>query len=421
MKFKLKYIPSNVFLVGGSVRDYLLKKNINDYDFVLKTDKEKFMFEAETFINRNFNKKGFLIGKFSPPTMRTVLRGKEVIDITLMSGDFEEDALRRDFTINSLYLNLHKNSIIDPLNGMKDIRRKKIKLSSDNAFVDDPLRMLRAVRLMGQLNNFTMEKSTYEKICYHKKLINRVAVERIREEIEKIFLSEKRYVLIKHLQKTELLFDIFPELKLIKDLPQREVHKYDVLNHSINILKFIPENSDEYDKKIYCYVALFHDLGKYDTSYRHSEFSVRYAKSILSRMKLPKKETKLILQLIENHMRILQISLNNVKENTLKKLVFNYYNILDFLTSFVLMESNTKKKSGKELLNICNKLKILKDDFLKRKKEIDSLVTGNDLVELGVEGEKIGRLLEKIKFIIYRDNISSKKEALRLLKRVMQN
>ncbi len=419
LKLKLKYIPSNVFLVGGSVRDFLLKKSINDYDFVLKTDEEKFIFEASTFIKRNFNKKGFLIGKFYPPTMRTVLRGKEVIDITLMAGDFEQDALRRDFTVNSLYLNLHNEAIIDPLEGKESIRSKKIKLSSDNAFVDDPLRMLRAVRLMGQLENFTLEKRTYEKMVFHKKLIKNVAVERIREELEKIFLSDERYVLIKHLQKTGILFEIFPELILIKDLPQKEVHKYDVLNHSINILKFIPSDTDEYGKKIYSYVALFHDIGKYDTSYRHSEFSVRYAKSILSRLKFPKKETKLILQLIENHMRILQISLNNVKENTLKKLVFNYYDILDFLICFVLMESNTKNKSNEELFKICNKLKLLKEDFLKKKKGIDTLVTGKDLIELGIEGEKIGKLLEKIKFIIYRDNISSKEEALKLLKGVI--
>ena len=238
----LKYIPENIFLVGGTVRDFLLEKKINDFDFVLKTHENDFQDDASKFLKKNFNKTGFLIGKVYPPTMRVVLRTGEHIDITLMIGDFREDALRRDFTINAIYSDLNFKRIIDPLNGKHDIVNKKIRITSDKSFSDDPLRLLRAVRFLGQLDDFTISKDTYNQILNNKKLIIKVSVERIREELEKIFLTEKRFILLKHLQKTGLLFEIFPEMKLINGLEQKKFHKYDTLNHSLNILKYIKDN-----------------------------------------------------------------------------------------------------------------------------------------------------------------------------------
>ena len=416
---KLKFIPSNIFLVGGSVRDFLLKRKINDYDFVLKTSLENFHSESRTFFKKNFNKHGFLIGKTFPPTMRGVLDTGEKVDITLMQNDFEEDALRRDFTINSLYYDLNYDKIIDHLNGIKDIEERKIKISSESSFRDDPLRLLRAFRLLGQLTKFSICKSTYLNLLEHAGLIQNVAVERVREELEKIFIIEKRYVFLKYLLKTKLLFFLFPELKRLEGLQQKCVHKFDVLNHSLNILKFIPDKSSDFEKKIYSYVALFHDLGKYDASYCHEEFSVKYTKEIVARLKMEKAVSRLIINIVKNHMKILHISLNKVNENTLKKLVFEHYDILDYLIQFVIMESNTKVGSNDKIYFICEKLRAMKNDFLKKKKNIDNLVTGNDVVAMGIKGEQIGKLLNKIRFIIYRDNIDSKETALKILKGLM--
>jgi tRNA nucleotidyltransferase/poly(A) polymerase len=416
---KLNYIPSDIFLVGGSVRDFLLKKKINDYDFVLKTNEWDFLDKARDFLGKNFNKNGFLIGKVFPPTIRAVLENGTVVDITLMQEDFYEDALRRDFTINSLFFDLKSEKIIDPLNGAKDIFSGKIKITTKNSFIDDPLRMLRGIRLLGQLNGFTLDKATYMLIKHCKTLIKNVAAERVRDEIEKIFLFKKRFFLLKYLLTTELLFEIFPEMKLIENLPQRDVHMFDVLNHSLNILRFIPDYENAFNKKIYCYTALFHDIGKFDDMHRHTEFSVKYSRKILSRLKFPKKSFKLILSVIENHMKILQISLNKVKEDTLKKFVFQHYEIMDYLINFTLMETKTKKRTDDNIFYVCQRLKFLKEDFQKKKNFIYSLITGKDLIESGIRGERIGELIGKIRFLIYRDNIKTKEEALRILKGLM--
>ncbi len=412
---ELKFTPDNIYLVGGSVRDYLLKKKVNDYDFVISCSKEDFENQAQTFLKKNFNKKGFLIGKQFPPTMRVVINKKTYIDVTLMCGNINEDAVRRDFTINALYLNLKNKNIVDPLSGKIDLKNKVIKCCSEKSFDNDPLRLLRAFRISGQLH-FKLNKETYINIVRKKALIHKVATERIREEIEKIFLLDNRFIIIKHLEKSGLLFEIFPELKEIKGLEQKKFHKFDVLNHSLNILKYIPENICEFEKIVYCYTALFHDLGKSKTNYMHTKFSSEISKAIFKRLKLPIKMQKVLINIIENHMKILQISLNNVKENTLKKLVFNHWEIIPYLVNFAKFEAKTKNIVEPEYYMVCDKLVTLYNDFLVKKDFIFNLVTGKEILDSGVkQGKMVGELLEKIRFYIFRDNITSKNDALKLL------
>jgi len=412
----LKFTPENIFLVGGSVRDYILNKKINDYDFVIYCDDNDFEIKAKEFIKENFNKNGFLIGKQFPPTMRAVVNNNIYVDVTLMCGDIENDALRRDFTINSLYMKLDNHTIIDPLNGKKDLKNKVIKLCSEQSFDNDPLRMLRAIRLAGQLK-FKIDKTCYKQIIFKKNLIKNIAVERIRDEIEKVFVLKNRYILIKYFEKTGILFEIFPELLYIKGLPQKKFHRFDVLNHSFNILKYIPENISNYDKLIYCYTALFHDLGKSKTTYLHTKFSSEIAGQIFKRLKLPIKLNKILLEIIENHMKILQISLNNIKESTLKRFVFEHWEIIPYLVNFAKFEAYTKSIVEPQYYVVCDKLLNLQKEFLNKKELIFNLITGKDVLTLQIaEGELVGKLLKQIRFHIFKDNITSKKEAMKVLK-----
>jgi len=412
----LKFTPKNIYLVGGSVRDYILQKSINDYDFVIKCAENKFQKEAQLFFKKNFNKKGFLIGKQFPPTLRTVINKKDYIDITLMCGTIEEDALRRDFTINALYMGLDNNEIIDPLHGKKDLEKKLIKLCSNKSFDNDPIRMLRAIRLAGQLC-FKLHKKCFIEIVSKKSLIKKAAVERVRDEIEKIFINPKRYILIKWLEKTGLIFEIFPELLKIKGLAQKKFHKFDVLNHSFNILQYIPEDLNNFDKIIYCYAALFHDLGKSETNYMHTEFSAEIADNIFKRLKLPHRLHKILIELIKNHMKILQISLNNIKDKTLKKIVFEHSEIIPYMVNFARFEAKTKNIVQPEYYIVCEKLINFHREFENRKEFIFNVITGKDIIAQGVkQGEIIGKLLKNVRFHIFRDNITTKDEAFKILK-----
>ncbi|HEX67680.1 MAG TPA: HD domain-containing protein [bacterium] len=308
---------AEVYLVGGSVRDLLLKREINDYDFATPLPPEKVIeiFRKEGIttypIGIEFGTVGVVIGE--KEVQITTFRRKEKYPPSSrkpeveFGGTIEEDLARRDFTINSMAIT-PQGELIDPFNGKEDLRRGILRtpLSPDISFTDDPLRMLRCFRFQSQLG-FTIEENTYGAIRKHAFRIMFLSPERIQMEMDKLLLGDYVEKALKGLMETRLISFFLHELVPLENLHQSiELHHKDVWNHTISVVKNTPK------VLLYRWTALLHDIAKpYVRSvengkihfYRHEELGARISFYILSRLKYPKDFIKKVCFLVSKHMR----------------------------------------------------------------------------------------------------------------------
>ena len=192
-----------IFFVGGCVRDLFLNKKSKDIDILIR----RLSIDTITEILSNFGKidavgASFGVLKFIPTGMELdepidialprveTNTGSKHTDFNVLSDPdipLEKDLFRRDFTCNSIAMDLLGN-FIDPFNGIEDIKNKQLKLTNKDAFSDDPLRMLRAIQFSSRFD-FDIEKNTLEQIKSNRKSIEEISGERITIELDKIFFK----------------------------------------------------------------------------------------------------------------------------------------------------------------------------------------------------------------------------------------
>lgn len=267
-----------VYLVGGCVRDTLLGLPLKDLDLIVT----KIPFEDLTRLLKkqgrvNLVGKSFGIIKFKPHE-----NPDQELDIALPrketstgSGhrDFEvhfdpnlslkDDLLRRDFTINAMARDLHTDALIDPFGGQVDLKNKLIRTVFENSFVEDPLRLMRAVQFAARLG-FEIEKSTFDQMREHSNLIRTVAPERIIEEVRKLFLAPKPSLGFDIMRDTGLLHHVFPDVENMLGVTQPKKNNEDVYTHTMKVLD-AARSADELEKSgdiNIMFSALFHDAGK---------------------------------------------------------------------------------------------------------------------------------------------------------------
>ncbi len=315
----------SLYLVGGSVRDFLLEKEPKDWDFTTDANPEQILEIIPTAYNNN---KFGTVGLNSPIGL---------IEITTMrkEGDYkdhrhpsevgwtdkiEEDLARRDFTVNAIALKIDpllleggqgEGYLIDPFNGQADLEKKVIKAvgNANNRFQEDALRMLRAIRFQSQLN-FEIEQETYNAISQNKELLQHIAWERIRDELFKLLATNNPYEGLLTSRETGILEIILPELTrcfgLVQEGPKHD-RIYDIGEHSFLSLKFCPSNDP-----LVRFATLMHDIGKPDTYkiaadgnvtfYNHEVVGAQIAKNICRRFNLSKEQTDKVYRLVRWHM-----------------------------------------------------------------------------------------------------------------------
>ena len=211
-------LDSPLYLVGGTIRDYLLKKPCTDYDFTSSRAPE---------VARQWAQKvqGILVPldeTLGHETYRVVLNPDLHFDFTSLQGQtIEEDLAQRDFTINAMAVSLpdfiaEKTALIDPHNGQDDLLNKIIRVVTDKAFEEDPLRLLRAFRFASTLG-FDIEPQTLVQIETHKNKLNEVARERITYEL--LILLKMPRSNLDPLDQTGLLEVLFPYISELKTKP----------------------------------------------------------------------------------------------------------------------------------------------------------------------------------------------------------
>jgi tRNA nucleotidyltransferase (CCA-adding enzyme) len=313
---KFKEEGAQIFVVGGAVRDMLLKRPVKDWDFTTNLTPEE--------MAKLFPKNGFCNNAYG--TFSVVGKNKEIFEITTFRTErgysdkrhpdqiswgenIEEDLSRRDFTINALALNLGTKTkvLVDLFGGRDDLKNELIKAvgEPDKRFKEDALRMLRAVRIATELG-FTIEKETLKSIRENAQLIKEVAGERIREEIFRILLAAQAAKGFQLLKDSGLLKEIMPELLEGEGIVQKGHHIYDVWIHNLKAL----ENCESNDPvtKLAC---LLHDVGKpvvvkgegpERTFHNHEMAGAKMAVNIGKRLRLSKKDLDKLYRLVRWHM-----------------------------------------------------------------------------------------------------------------------
>ncbi|OGO30558.1 MAG: hypothetical protein A2Z29_11305 [Chloroflexi bacterium RBG_16_56_11] len=340
------------YLVGGFVRDILLGRDTADIDIAIAGD--------ATGVARRMA--AALGGKYIPlDEQNGVYRvvppdSKWQIDFTRLEGDIRHDLRRRDFTINAMALALDNRGgpvtaegLIDPCQGLEDLRRRELKAVRDGAFRADAARLLRAVRIAAELD-FDIESSTESLITRDAGLITGVAGERTREELLRILAISGAGGRLIYLDNLGLLTALIPEMARARGVAQPVEHTWDVFEHSIQtvgatefllregpweygieeVLATVPWSlklSEHFDESISSgstrrtllkLAALFHDIAKPQTKSTEADGRVRFlghptegataASIILERMRFSNREIKLVELLVRYHLRPTQMS-----------------------------------------------------------------------------------------------------------------
>jgi len=311
-----------VCLVGGAVRDMLRGKKAQDWDLATDAPPEEVM-----DIFRNAKTRGKVIPTgIKHGTVTVIYKGHNMEvttyrteagysdgrrpDKVMYALNIEEDLSRRDFTMNAVALRLPNGKKIDPFGGEKDIKAGIIRCVGDPAarFAEDGLRPLRAVRFAAQLSG-KLDPQTLSAIPGALETCAKVSAERVRDEIEKIILSEKPSRAFLLMEQTGLLKLFLSELAVCRGIDQKGFHRFDVLEHSLLACDYAAEKQYQLEVRI---AALLHDIGKVPTRksdesgiwtfYQHEVESEKMARAILVRLRWPNALIDSVCHLIKEHM-----------------------------------------------------------------------------------------------------------------------
>jgi poly(A) polymerase len=427
------------YLVGGYLRDLSLGKERKDYDFTLPEEASSFIPLMEEAFQFHF----FRVGKDARTSTFRVTGDDLSMDVTFFQGQtIEEDLRRRDFTINTLAFSFLNRTWHWAEGALDDIRNRRICAVSDHSLDQDPLRMLRAIRYACTLDHFHMDQRLKEEISAKKDLILEIPGERVKMELDHILLSPGPHAGIKILYESGLLVTLFPELKGLESLGQNEHHHLHVLFHTLLTIEKVPWAIDwirerggsfpftQEDLLCLYYAALFHDIGKQEAYskderekvhfYHHETYSCRNAERIMERLRFSNEMAAKVLRLIENHMRILNLS-SETKETALKRLVHQ----IGDETPLLVIHSLADKEASRGILSYENDevgeghcLHLLE---LYRQKEIvhpSPLISGHDVIALGYSpGPKVGQILTVILQKQVVGEIRTREEALVVLRK----
>ncbi len=402
------------FAVGGCIRDNIMGRTPNDWDLCTSALPGEM---KECFAGYKVIETGLQHGTL------TVLLDGEPFEITTyrIDGEYsdgrhpdqvnftrslQEDLARRDFTVNAMAYN-ESTGLVDPFGGQADLESKILRCVGDpvRRFTEDSLRILRCIRFASQLD-YMIENSTAATIHECLPLIDRVAVERIRVELDKLLCGPAAANVLR--QHRDIIAHIIPEIRPMFDLDQKNAyHAYDVWEHTLHVIENIPADP------LLRLMAFFHDIGKPPTMtvvpndkpdypewghfYGHEAAGAEITDTILRRLKYDNATRETVCNVINAHKIVFQPT-----ERHARRLLMR------------LGEEHLRKLIQLELADVKGQNPIYTDERVENisafEAALDSVLaaeqcfslkhlalTGRDLIELGVpQGREIGRILNTL-------------------------
>lgn len=386
---------------------------------------------------------------------RVIFADRRYLDITdfrapTLAGDLRD----RDFTINAIALNLHDFSLIDPTGGQKDLHEKIIRVASDLAIQNDPLRALRGIRL-AQTLGFQIEGETGRRISAGVAGLNRISAERMRDELQKLLRAPSLAVAMDMLRHYGVLAEILPETLAMVGVAQSPPHHLPVWEHSLQTMdnwqaiasldvpelaEFQPRLTEYFQAELpgvltravlMPWIGLLHDAGKPQTQsvddggrirfFGHEKVSAKLAKTVMRRFHFSERATKFVVRAVRHHMRpLLLANESTVSARAIHRLLVAAGDTVPAVAVFALCDHRATYPPGQgaaqrsRLLAVIRRL--LAAYFAPKPAR---LLSGAEVMAaLGVpESPKIGEWLRRLDEAQAVGEITTKEEALAFLKK----
>jgi len=437
------------YVVGGSVRDALLGRAMRDLDIAVDRD-------AMAFARRVAGAFG---GHFVPldderVIARIVLDGADVsyMDIAQLQGSLEDDLRRRDFTVDALAVRVGDSDVIDLCGGLDDLAARRVRMTAERAFDDDPLRLLRGARIAAELG-FEIEPATAAAVRARAPRVLEAAAERRRDELARIFALDDAAPAVRLLDDLRLFDALLPEVTAGRGVTQPKEHSYDVLEHGVRAVEAMDimltaarpagERAWMWDAlwRIFAWcetplraylademsegrgrrallklTALLHDVAKPRTRAVEADGRIRFlghadegaatATRILRRYRFSARETAFVARLVEEHLRPVQLA--PVGEVPTRRALYRFHRDLGDAVEGVLLLSlaDAAAARGQRMTKAgWSRQAAYMNSLLVRLQgeegivDAPQLLTGHDIMaEFGLgEGPRIGQLLEAVR------------------------
>ena len=421
---QLKDAGHQAFWAGGCVRDMLLGIEPKDFDIVTSANPDEIedLLEKTIPIGKEFgvilaqqDDHDFEVATFRSDSGYSDGRRPDAIEFT----NAEEDAKRRDFTINGMFYDPLTDEIHDFIGGQKDLDAKLIRFIGDpeERILEDHLRILRAVRFKNQFG-FQYEPKTYDALVKHAALvIENCSNERIADELNKIMMSGGAVEAFEDMEDIGVLKVLLPEIQNMKGCAQPyEYHQEgDVWDHTMLALKSLPETTQLPVR----WAVLLHDVGKPDTFELeerirfdgHVQRGKEIAHDILNRLRFPKRTVEEVKWLVEHHMMMMPLVEMPIGR---KRHWFLHPYFLNLMAVFKADALGTIPSD----LSLHDKiLELYRETLEAMPKEPEPLLTGHEIMEtLGLEpGEKVGEVLMQLREKQLAEELTTHEEAVEWL------
>jgi poly(A) polymerase len=434
----------DTYVVGGYVRDLILKRESKDIDFVCVgsgialAQKVAASFDYHVPVSV-FKTYGTAMIKLDDWEVEFVGARRESYqdhsrNPIVEDGTLKEDQDRRDFTINAMAISVNKEDfgdLIDPFDGVKDLKRKIIRTPSEPniTFSDDPLRMMRAIRFATQLK-FDIDPDTFDGIIENAERLKIISGERIIDELNKIILADTPSYGFKLLFVSKLLHQFFPEMVELQgvDSVGDKSHK-DNFYHTLQVLDNVSAMSDDLWLR---WGAIMHDIAKPATKrfnkkvgwtfHGHEDKGARMTPGIFRRLKLPMDDRmKYVQKLVRLHLRPIALVNDKVTDAAIRRLLFDAGDDIEDLMKLCRADVTSKNnvKVKRFLANFDKVEQKIQD--VEEKDQVRNFqppVSGEEIMEIFdlKPSKMVGEIKEEIKEAILEGEIqNNKEEALELM------